>query len=179
MKVPFFRPGLSEDEIAEVVNCLRSGWLTTGPRVKASYPDSRRRSDSKSGAAGDVPVLLLNTTLLKDAVSTDVWRDTPGPGFYHFPKWLPTSFFDELTAEKRGAKGWDRTGRRANETFDLCVYGHAAALFLGAEKINWLAPPPWADEWEKNPDVRADDAPPPAPIQRRTRGNRSSGVSVY
>lgn len=152
---------------------------STGPRVKVSYPDSRRRSDSKSGAIGDVPVLLLNTTLLKDAVSTDVWRDTPGPGFYHFPRWLPTSFFDELTAEKRGAKGWDRAGKRANETFDLCVYGHAAALFLGAEKINWLAPPPWADEWDKNPDVRADDAPPPAPIQRRTRGNRSPGVSVY
>lgn len=32
--VPFFRPVLTEDEIAEVVACLRSGWLTTGPRTK-------------------------------------------------------------------------------------------------------------------------------------------------
>src|SRR5205823_298640 len=31
MKVPFFRPAIGEAEIAEVVNCLRSGWLTTGP----------------------------------------------------------------------------------------------------------------------------------------------------
>jgi perosamine synthetase len=31
MKVPFFRPAVGEPEIAEVVNCLRSGWLTTGP----------------------------------------------------------------------------------------------------------------------------------------------------
>jgi dTDP-4-amino-4,6-dideoxygalactose transaminase len=31
MKVPFFRPALTEEEIAEVANCLRSGWLTTGP----------------------------------------------------------------------------------------------------------------------------------------------------
>jgi dTDP-4-amino-4,6-dideoxygalactose transaminase len=30
-KIPFFRPALGEAEIAEVVNCLRSGWLTTGP----------------------------------------------------------------------------------------------------------------------------------------------------
>ena len=33
MEVPFFRPELSEAEIAEVVECLRSGWLTTGPRT--------------------------------------------------------------------------------------------------------------------------------------------------
>ncbi|MGN6134817.1 MAG: DegT/DnrJ/EryC1/StrS family aminotransferase [Aureliella sp.] len=32
--VPFFRPSISEAEIAEVVACLRSGWLTTGPRAK-------------------------------------------------------------------------------------------------------------------------------------------------
>src|SRR5262245_57065841 len=31
MKVPFFRPTITEREIAEVVTCLRSGWLTTGP----------------------------------------------------------------------------------------------------------------------------------------------------
>lgn len=34
MNVPFFRPDLSEAEISEVVETLRSGWLTTGPRVK-------------------------------------------------------------------------------------------------------------------------------------------------
>ena len=33
MQVPFFRPQLGEAEIAEVVDTLRSGWLTTGPRV--------------------------------------------------------------------------------------------------------------------------------------------------
>ena len=33
-KVPFQRPHLTEDEIEEVVETLRSGWLTSGPRVK-------------------------------------------------------------------------------------------------------------------------------------------------
>ena len=33
VQVPFFRPDLTEPEIDEVVD-LRSGWLTTGPRVK-------------------------------------------------------------------------------------------------------------------------------------------------
>src|SRR5215471_2749132 len=32
--VPFFRPDVSDAEVDEVVSALRSGWLTTGPRVK-------------------------------------------------------------------------------------------------------------------------------------------------
>lgn len=32
--VPFYRPDISEHEIAEVVATLRSGWLTSGPRVR-------------------------------------------------------------------------------------------------------------------------------------------------
>jgi perosamine synthetase len=32
--VPFFRPELGDAEVAEVVEALRSGWLTTGPRVE-------------------------------------------------------------------------------------------------------------------------------------------------
>ena len=34
VKVPFFRPDLSGGEIDEVVASLKSGWLTTGPRVR-------------------------------------------------------------------------------------------------------------------------------------------------
>jgi dTDP-4-amino-4,6-dideoxygalactose transaminase len=32
--IPFHRPSIGEDEIREVVDTLRSGWLTTGPRTK-------------------------------------------------------------------------------------------------------------------------------------------------
>jgi len=31
--LPFSRPEIGEEEIAEVVACLRTGWITTGPRV--------------------------------------------------------------------------------------------------------------------------------------------------
>jgi perosamine synthetase len=34
LKVPFHRPDIGEEEIAEVVATLRSGWLTTGPKAK-------------------------------------------------------------------------------------------------------------------------------------------------
>ncbi len=33
--VPFFRPSIGEEEIAAVSECLRSGWLTTGPKTAA------------------------------------------------------------------------------------------------------------------------------------------------
>src|SRR5918912_3011706 len=32
--LPFALPSIGEEEIAEVVDTLRSGWLTTGPKVK-------------------------------------------------------------------------------------------------------------------------------------------------
>ena len=31
--IPFHRPSIGEEEIGEVVDTLRSGWLTTGPRT--------------------------------------------------------------------------------------------------------------------------------------------------
>jgi hypothetical protein len=34
MRIPFYKPSIGEKEINEVVPTLRSGWLTTGPKVK-------------------------------------------------------------------------------------------------------------------------------------------------
>lgn len=34
IQVPFFRPALEDAEVNEVVDTLRSGWLTSGPKVK-------------------------------------------------------------------------------------------------------------------------------------------------
>lgn len=34
MPVPFFRPSIGDEEIEAVVDCLRSGWLTTGPKTR-------------------------------------------------------------------------------------------------------------------------------------------------
>ena len=34
MQVPFFRPAISEAEVNSVAECIRSGWLTTGGKVK-------------------------------------------------------------------------------------------------------------------------------------------------
>ncbi len=37
--LPFARPNISEEAIADVVDCLRSGWITTGPRVQKFEED--------------------------------------------------------------------------------------------------------------------------------------------
>ena len=34
MKIPFSPPDIGELEIQEVVDTLRSGWITTGPKTK-------------------------------------------------------------------------------------------------------------------------------------------------
>src|SRR5712692_2463181 len=54
MKVPFFRPAIGEAEIAEVVNCLRSGWLTTGPLT-------RRFEEEFARAVGARHAIALNS----------------------------------------------------------------------------------------------------------------------
>jgi perosamine synthetase len=33
-QVPFYRPDLTENEVEEVTTALKSGWLTSGPRVR-------------------------------------------------------------------------------------------------------------------------------------------------
>ncbi|HXG61195.1 MAG TPA: aminotransferase class I/II-fold pyridoxal phosphate-dependent enzyme [Planctomycetota bacterium] len=41
--LPFSRPSLGEEEICEVVECLRSGWITSGPRVERFEQEFARR----------------------------------------------------------------------------------------------------------------------------------------
>ena len=38
--LPFSPPLIGEEEINEVVNTLRSGWITTGPKVKRFQEDN-------------------------------------------------------------------------------------------------------------------------------------------
>ena len=40
--IPFHKPAIGEDEIQSVVETLRSGWLTTGSKVKRFEEDFAR-----------------------------------------------------------------------------------------------------------------------------------------
>jgi perosamine synthetase len=51
MPVPFFRPSVTQAEIDEVVACMKSGWLTTGPRTKEFETQFARRVGAKHAVA--------------------------------------------------------------------------------------------------------------------------------
>lgn len=51
INVPFFRPSVEEDEINEVIDTLRSGWLTTGPKVKAFEQEFAKAVNAKFAVA--------------------------------------------------------------------------------------------------------------------------------
>lgn len=53
--LPFAQVDLGEEEIAEVVDTLRSGWLTTGPKVR------RFESEFAAYFGGDVTALAVNS----------------------------------------------------------------------------------------------------------------------
>jgi len=53
--IPFARPAIDEDEIAEVVDSLRNGWVTTGPKAKQFETDFARY------IGGDVEAVALNS----------------------------------------------------------------------------------------------------------------------
>ena len=55
LKVPFSPPDITEEEINEVVEALKSGWITTGPKTKefekqiAAFVHAPRTGASFSG----------------------------------------------------------------------------------------------------------------------------------
>lgn len=49
--MPFFRPSILDAEIEEVVKCLRSGWLTTGPITRQFENDFREHVGAKYAIA--------------------------------------------------------------------------------------------------------------------------------
>lgn len=93
----------------------------------------------------DIPLTHLNTNMLKDALFNGFRRANPGPGYIHLPGWLPDSWFDEMAAEVRNAKGEWVQVRKRNESIDLGVYIRAGCLKLGVDKLrDWLNVPSWA-----------------------------------
>jgi dTDP-4-amino-4,6-dideoxygalactose transaminase len=52
--IPFALPDIGEEEITEVANALRSGWVTTGPRVKKFESDFQE-------FIGDVEAIAVNS----------------------------------------------------------------------------------------------------------------------
>ena len=121
-------------------------------RVEETRPDAERK-DRHAGARGEIPLLMINANLLKDALDGLLDNTEPGTGMIHFPLWLARefpAFFEELTAEVRiPGKGWAPI-RARNEAWDLLVYCLAILAWLKVERIDWDKPPAWAAPWDEN-----------------------------
>lgn len=135
---------------------LKGDSSPNAPRTRITHPDSGRK-DRLSTARGDIPVLMLNPNMLKDALSNRLDCEEPGKGMYRFPNWLPDEFYSEMCAEVKTEKGWVRSGRSHNEAWDLGYYaiGLCVSSLVGAERIDWAKPPGWAAPWNSNDLIAA------------------------
>jgi phage terminase large subunit GpA-like protein len=142
----------------------------------------------------------VGTDTAKERLYKRLELEEAGPGYHHLPRWLPSEYFEQLTAEKlirRPTRGGEKHEwvkvRERNEALDLKILCYAAAIHAGLQRINWAqlravyqvaqrdlfvqaAAKPVPDE----PPARAsspDDAPPatPAPVQTSTQPRNDRG----
>lgn len=141
----------------------------SAPRVRQVYPDAGQK-DSLTAARGDVPVIFMNSTRLKDQMAARLECIEPGAGMIHFPHWTEDFIYTQLTTEVRNEK-WENPRRHRNEAWDLLYY----CLALGVERsvgINvekpgfWDNPPGWAKEWDDN-DLVFDPIVIDRPFERK------------
>lgn len=140
----------------------------TLPRTSVAWPDNQQK-DKNSAARGDVPVLRLNSNMLKDQISNMMARrvaedaEAVGGGMIRFPSWLPLYVYQQMTNEIRTSKGtWENPASRRNESFDCAYYALAIVIrppdiatnapwaVVRWDRIDWDNPPSWAREWDEN-----------------------------
>jgi len=153
---------------------LKGASTKNAPRVKIDFPDSQRK-DRHAGARGEIPVLFINTNLVKDMVDHRLDRTEPG-GRFVFPNWLGDNFYTELTVEvKDPNKGWLNPKRYRNESWDLLAYCMAATLTptINLERLDLVGEPPlWAAEWDEN-DLVFDPVVNDKPFDAEQKTRRS------
>ncbi|MBW8986165.1 phage terminase large subunit family protein [Escherichia coli] len=155
------------DGLGKRIYLFKGDSIRRAKLITRTFPDNTGRTGRRVQAAGDVPLWLLQTDALKDRVNNALWRDSPGPGYVHFPDWLGSWFYDELTYEERSSDGkWSKPGRGANEAFDLMVYAEALVILHGYEKIRWPDAPEWAsrETWLECVPDSTEPSPTPEPV---------------
>ncbi|EES8744556.1 phage terminase large subunit family protein [Escherichia coli] len=155
------------DGLGKRIYLFKGDSIRRAKLITRTFPDNTGRTGRRAQAAGDVPLWLLQTDALKDRVNNALWRDSPGPGYVHFPDWLGSWFYDELTYEERSSDGkWSKPGRGANEAFDLMVYAEAPVILHGYEKIRWPDAPEWAsrETWLECVPDSTEPSPTPEPV---------------
>ncbi|MCW7031944.1 phage terminase large subunit family protein [Escherichia coli] len=163
------------DGLGKRIYLFKGDSIRRAKLISRTFPDNTGRTGRRAQAAGDVPLWLLQTDALKDRVNNALWRDSPGPGYVHFPDWLGSWFYDELTYEERSSDGkWSKPGRGANEAFDLMVYAEALVILHGYEKIRWPDAPEWAsrETWLECVPDSTEPSPTPEPVSTPVKNQK-------
>lgn len=105
------------------------------PLTRLSFPSRKQRRQ--------VPILMLNTTIIKNDIHEAYRNVEPGPGYIHFPDHLEQDYFEQLTSEKpidqrdkRGNKVryWvKKKPNIRNEALDLMVYAFGVVHHLNPD----------------------------------------------
>lgn len=153
MAYDFYRT-LRKKGIASRFHLVKGHGSQYAPTTQINFPDATRKN-AMSIARGDVPVLMLNSNLLKDTLSNRLDVTIPAHGMISFPSWLPMDFYQELCNEVRLAKGWEKIQKRQNEAWDLLYYcmGVAVSRLMLIDREDWNNPSPRYADWDKNPMV--------------------------
>ena len=164
---------LKGKELSHLFRLVKGASHNQKDLVKESFPDSRSKH-----AHGEIPLLLLHSNRLKNRVAASYERAEFGSRYFHLPSWAERDWFDELTAEFVDEKGnWQKPGRAANESFDLCAYAEAGMHYKNGDEINWDNPPPWAADWQFNTHVV--DADQTAIFERKPRKRYKHSKGIY
>lgn len=124
------------------------------PRIHIEMPDAQRK-DRLAQARGEIPIMFMNSNVLKDMAHGMLMRKSSG-GCVYTPKWFVEDvpfFYKELTVEVRTPKGWLNPQQKRNEAWDLLYYGCGQCVHWNLDKVNWEHPPVWLSPWETNPLV--------------------------
>ena len=93
--LPFSRPSISQEAIDEVVACLKSGWITTGPRLKKFEDDLKAYCGAPhalalSSATAGLHLVMAALELkpgedihIEFGKSYGTLAQIPGASFYH------------------------------------------------------------------------------------------------
>lgn len=132
---------------------VKGDHIKNAPRTRVSFPDSQRK-DNKSAARGEIPVLMINSNMLKDKLNNMLDCTEKGKGVFEIPSWVPDSTYQELCAEVKDEKGgWFCPKGLRNEEWDLGYYNLAQCIssrIIGIEGLDWDNPPTWAAGWDNN-----------------------------
>lgn len=145
--------------------------------TKVTHPESK--ADSPMAAKGDIPLLNINSNVVKSSVYSSMMNENPeSPRFFRPPFWAKQDWYNGLLSEEKNDKGhWFCPKGKNNEPFDHAQYAFSGLWHLMAMAIDWKAPPNWAAPLNVNVNVSKQGHHTTAAVTRPRRRVISRGLS--